>query len=321
MATDARISTGLPGHPKTKKLVRRLGAAAGWSLLCLILWARANRPNGDLTGMSTEDIELAADWTGENDTFVRELVAVGFVEGEEGAYALHDWAEHQPWAAGSEARSAKSRWAALCKQHGRLEAARLMPEYAERLAVASQPHAAGVPLAPSGLPLAETGSAPSPSPSPSPSPNTPLTPQGGQREPHSGRPNPPGHDDPLFVAFYGAYPRKTGRADAWKAWRALKATPPLVHDILAGLAKWRAHERWTKDGGRFIKHPGSWLRDRLWEDEEVCGGGTPGAPAGVPDWVARAGFDNEAHAANLRCYAHNASQFRDGKRIPAEIAA
>ncbi len=48
MATDARISTGLPGHPKAKKLMRRLGQAAGWNLVCLILWTAANRSDGDV---------------------------------------------------------------------------------------------------------------------------------------------------------------------------------------------------------------------------------------------------------------------------------
>lgn len=82
MSTDARLNTGLPTHPKTKKLIRRLGPGAGWSLVCLILWARANRPDGDLSGMSDEDIELASDWAGENDAFVAALVTVGFLDGD-----------------------------------------------------------------------------------------------------------------------------------------------------------------------------------------------------------------------------------------------
>lgn len=48
MATDARIAVGLPTHPKTKKLLRRLGPAGGWGLVCLIVWVAANRSDGDL---------------------------------------------------------------------------------------------------------------------------------------------------------------------------------------------------------------------------------------------------------------------------------
>lgn len=81
MATDARISTGLPAHPKTKKLVRRLGPSGGWSLICLFLWAAANRRDGDLAGLSDEDIERAADWAGHAGEFVRVVRLVGFIEG------------------------------------------------------------------------------------------------------------------------------------------------------------------------------------------------------------------------------------------------
>lgn len=176
MSSDARLSTGLPGHPKTKKLIRRLGPAAGWSLVCLILWARDNRPDGDLTGMTGEDIELAADWTGENDALVRELAAVGFLDGEEGGYQLHDWADHQPWSAGSEARSDRAKWSALCRRHGREEAARLMPEYAAKLAKSSDSSAKSAAESANSSDVADdtaakAGKLPAPSPIPSPSPS------------------------------------------------------------------------------------------------------------------------------------------------------
>lgn len=176
---DARLSTGLPGHPKMKKLVRRLTPAAGWYFVCLILWARDHRPDGDLSGMSTEDIELAVDWTGENDTFVAALAAVGFLDGEEGAYHLHDWEEHQPWSTGSEARSEQARWRSLCRHHGRSAAADLMPEYAAKLASSTEPDAGSKkPDASSkgAAMLLDAGSkkthAPYPNPSPYPTPTS-----------------------------------------------------------------------------------------------------------------------------------------------------
>src|SRR5690606_2951978 len=114
-------------------------------LVCLFLWAAGNRPDGNLAGMTDEDIELAVDWTGVAGAFVSALAEVAFLDGEEGRRRIHDWDEHNPWASGAETRSEKGRWGALCKQHGRLEAARLMPEYAERLRLASEQRAAGVP--------------------------------------------------------------------------------------------------------------------------------------------------------------------------------
>lgn len=107
--TDARLSTAFPQHPKTKKLKKRLGADGPWSLVCLFLWARMNRPDGDLHGMSDEDIELACDWSGDDGALVGALVDVGFLEGEPGARFVHDWEEHQPWSTGSSRRSAAAR--------------------------------------------------------------------------------------------------------------------------------------------------------------------------------------------------------------------
>lgn len=139
--TDARLSASFPTHPKTKKLMRRLGAAGPWALVCLFLWARMNRPDGDLRGMADEDVELACDWSGDEGSLVAALVSVGFVDGAEGERRIHDWAEHQPWSAGAEDRKQSSAWAALCKRYGRDGAAERMPEYAERMRKHSDPSA------------------------------------------------------------------------------------------------------------------------------------------------------------------------------------
>ncbi len=184
MATDARISTALPSHPKTKKLVRQLGPEGGWSLVCLILWAAANRSDGDLAGMSDEDIELAADWDGEPGAFIAALRRIRFVDGNEGDCQVHDWTEHQPWAAGSDARKFKAKWNAVKRHHGEAAADQQVPEYAAIRHAHSKPDAqaqhasstgaAGEQQADSTTPAC---SSPSPSrllsessPSPSPSP-------------------------------------------------------------------------------------------------------------------------------------------------------
>lgn len=207
--TDARLSIGLPAHPKTKKLIRRLGPAAGWSLVCLILWARMNRPDGDLTGMSGEDIELAAEWAGENDAFVRELSSVRFLDGEEGNYSLHDWDEHQPWSTGSAARSLKAKWNAIKRHHGPAEADRQVPEYAairadDAAKDASSKKNDASSIASSNVVAmrpASSSNAPNPSPSPNPSPTElptssgVATPTVGQQPALDGLTPPP---DPIF---------------------------------------------------------------------------------------------------------------------------
>ena len=103
--TDARILTTLPSHPKTKRLIRRLGGDGAWRLVCLFLWARGNRPDGDLTGLTDEDIELATDWNGTPGALIAALIECGFIDGAEGSRTIHDWAQHQPWSLGSSRRS------------------------------------------------------------------------------------------------------------------------------------------------------------------------------------------------------------------------
>lgn len=168
MATDARIAVGLPTHPKTKKLIKRLGQASAWNLVCLILWAAQNRSDGNLCGMSVEDIELSADWSGTDGALVDALVAVRFLDEVDGAFVLHDWQEHNPWAAGADMRSAKARWNAAKRHHGDAEANRLVPEYAAVRSAASNATSKTTAETQDGC-----STAPSPSPSPSPIPTYP----------------------------------------------------------------------------------------------------------------------------------------------------
>jgi hypothetical protein len=166
---DARIDTGFPTHPKTKRLIRRLGLAGAWSLLQLWLWATQNKPSGDLAGMSAEDVEMAGEWQGDPGQLVQVLLDVGYLDDEDGGYQLHDWARRNPWVAGSPMRSAKARWNAVKRHHGPLEADRQVPEWAaaRRAAKAAEPpenHATSI----ENHATSRTRSAPSPSPSPSP---------------------------------------------------------------------------------------------------------------------------------------------------------
>lgn len=277
---DARVKVTLPDHPKTKKLIRKCGQAGAWNLIRLFLFVAANRPDGDLAGMDDDDIEIAADWLGDPGALVAALVEVQFLTGEQGKRAVHDWADHNPWASGSEARSEKSRWAALCKQHGRQKAAEMMPEYAASLRQALPESASGtppaVPESASGTPLADSGSAPSPSPSPSPKQEQELTPPTPRKRGEgvvSDRrlKSVPAQD--RFAEFWQAYPRKVAKPAAEKAWRKVAGEADA---ILAGLKRASGCEQWAKDGGQFIPHPATWLNGRRWEDapEPVSAGGS-----------------------------------------------
>lgn len=114
MTDDFRLSTSFLTHRKTKRLRRRLGADGVLGLIALWAWAARERWTGDLTGLTDEDIEESADWQGEPGALVAALTAPGstFITGEPGARKLHEWAEHNPYAATKGARIAKGKRAA-----------------------------------------------------------------------------------------------------------------------------------------------------------------------------------------------------------------
>ena len=81
-----------------------------------------------------------------------------------------------------------------------------------------------------------------------------------------------------FTAFWQAYPRKVGKKAARKAFDAAakrKALPALP-DLLAALDRDAASDQWTKDGGRYIPHPATWINGERWADETGDAPALPG---------------------------------------------
>lgn len=69
-----------------------------------------------------------------------------------------------------------------------------------------------------------------------------------------------------FQTWYAAYPRKRAPGDAWKAWKAIHDRP-TVQAMLAAL-QWQIRtDDWTRDAGRWIPYPATYLRGRQWEDQ------------------------------------------------------
>ena len=79
-----------------------------------------------------------------------------------------------------------------------------------------------------------------------------------------------------FDVFWAAYPRHTGKQDAYKAFVKLKPDEALMQAILSGIERQKQSAQWTKDGGQFIPHPATWLNGCRWEDE---------LPKNVPKWA------------------------------------
>ena len=146
MNSDIRILTSFLTSRKRKKLRTILGDRSDSYLLDLWLQAAISRPKGILHDMTAEDVALDAGWEGDADQFVSALQRCGFLDlTEAGEYALHDWAQHQPWAVGAEDRSLKAKKAAAARwgmsedDPGTNNNARSMPGACKEHAVSNAP--------------------------------------------------------------------------------------------------------------------------------------------------------------------------------------
>lgn len=269
MNTDARISVGLPAHPKTVKLRRRLGDSGPLALIYLFLWAAQNRSDGDLAGMSDEDIEIAAGWLGDSGKLCTELKKVGFIDGEQGTYTIHDWVEHNPWAAGAKSRSDKSRLAGLVRQYGDEKGREMFHAYQARSSATSSNNSStsSNELSPS-TEIAElkheSRSAPSPLPSPLPKQKDSCASADAERA--DAVASLPKDSQTRFNRFWDAYPKKRSKGDAVRAWKKINPSELLVSRMLSAISSAKTSADWKKNAGQFIPHPATWLNDQAWED-------------------------------------------------------
>lgn len=101
-------------HPKVTNLERVLGKD---SALCLIrLWCYCGKYHPDdglMKGMSTDDVERRSGWRGKPGRLIAVMRELGFIEGEEGNFKIHDWEDHQGHLKSLRERgkkAAKARW-------------------------------------------------------------------------------------------------------------------------------------------------------------------------------------------------------------------
>jgi hypothetical protein len=72
-----------------------------------------------------------------------------------------------------------------------------------------------------------------------------------------------------FERFWGAYPRKTGKDAARRAFTRLHPGNDLTAHLIAAVEQQRQSAQWQKDGGQFIPHPATWLNQGRWLDEPI----------------------------------------------------
>jgi len=70
-----------------------------------------------------------------------------------------------------------------------------------------------------------------------------------------------------FDVFWKSYPKKVGKDAAETAWNRKVKTAETVTEIMQALETQTTSEAWTKEEGRFIPNPATWINQGRWKDE------------------------------------------------------
>jgi hypothetical protein len=81
--------------------------------------------------------------------------------------------------------------------------------------------------------------------------------------------------DERFESWWMAYPKKTGKGAALKAFTKIRPTDETLRLMLTALDWQRTQPQWTKDGGAYIPNPATYLNQSRWEDEPFFTETTP----------------------------------------------
>jgi len=71
-----------------------------------------------------------------------------------------------------------------------------------------------------------------------------------------------------FEEFWDIYPRRVSKKEALKVWNRLSPSMSDRDRILQAVSSQSGSDQWTKDGGRFIPHPATWLNQERWKDDD-----------------------------------------------------
>ena len=93
--------------------------------------------------------------------------------------------------------------------------------------------------------------------------NPPYPPNGGESE----QVNKASPLEQRFLEFWQVYPRKKNKETARRAWEKLKPNADLTAEIIKAVYAANKSSDWTKENGRFIPYPATWLNAHGWEDE------------------------------------------------------
>ena len=265
-----------PGFLRHRKLLKaaKLCGVPKYAMLGLIqmIWEYAYDTGDPYIGQS-DDLEVIAEWDGEEGRLTRALANCGTdsgpglierVEGKPEHWQVHDLYDHAPeyvrrrWSREQERRvkgkSVSGHHQVIDKSvtdHGTVNVESLTAETVVQDGLALTP-------------------LPNPTPRTTPNKDKDTTSAQVARKARSRV----DYTEP-FEAFWKAYPNQKAKGDAWKAWLRMAEPVPSLRELLEAVSRASQSRQWVKDGGQFIPAPAKWLRGRSWEDG---GGAVPLTP-------------------------------------------
>jgi hypothetical protein len=70
-----------------------------------------------------------------------------------------------------------------------------------------------------------------------------------------------------FEEFWKLYPKKIGKGAAYKLWKRINPSNPLLEKIVNAVKAQCKSAQWQKENGQFIPNPATWLNQERWNDE------------------------------------------------------
>ena len=281
MANDIRLSVDFLTHRKRKKLQKELGEKGVLALIDLWLSTAVQRPSGSLNGYDEIDIELDANWAGEDGVFVKTLISLGLLDLNEGVFYLHNWKDRQGWVVETEARGDKARFSRFAKVNPekykelhilgvRAISRKDYKKYNESMTNVNESSSESMTNVNGSL-----TPAPAPAPSPSPKENKSLPQKKDfavdiavefyitkKKRKLSGK------RLLSFNRFWGCFNYKKDKASAADSWLDIPClTDSLVDTICSSATKESEQRTKILTEGRTPIYAQGWLAARRWEDE------------------------------------------------------
>jgi len=73
-----------------------------------------------------------------------------------------------------------------------------------------------------------------------------------------------------FASFWSAYPKKIAKPAALAKFKAAKLNAGEIESILTDIDARKQSDDWTKENGKYIPNPATYLNQRRWEDGETA---------------------------------------------------